>query len=120
VNRLEGSGTRVFLDRLLQEKGIDPSTVDGYEREVSSPWRVAAAVEEGSADVGMGTLAVARRFGLEFLPLRKEPIDLVIPWEVAESEAGKMLMDMVRSDAFRAAAASQERGEYVSPADGRA
>ena len=120
VNRQEGSGTRLFLDRLLQEKGIDPSTVDGYEREVSSPWRVAAAVEDGSADVGMGTLAVARRFGLEFLPLRKEPFDLVIPLEVAESEAGKMLMDTVRSDAFRAAAASLERGDFVGPANGRA
>ena len=117
INRQEGSGTRLFLDRLLQEKGIDPSTVDGYEREVSSPWGVAAAVEEGSADVGLGTLAVARRFGLDFLPLTMEPFDLVIPREVAESEYGRMLMDLVRSDAFRSAAASLERGDFERPVD---
>src|SRR5690606_4958815 len=72
INRQEGSGTRLFLDRLLRENGIDPSTVDGYDREVLSPWEVAAAVEEGSADVGLGTLALARRVGLDFLPLREE------------------------------------------------
>lgn len=112
VNRQEGSGTRLLLDRLLQEKGIDPSSVDGYEREVSSPYGVAAAVAEGAADVGLGTLAVARRFGLDFLPLRKEPFDLVIPLEVAESEAGRKLIETIRSDAFRGAASSLEGGDF--------
>ncbi|SFG03733.1 putative molybdopterin biosynthesis protein [Planifilum fulgidum] len=118
INRQEGSGTRLFLDRLLRENGIDPSTVDGYDREVLSPWEVAAAVEEGSADVGLGTPALARRFGLDFLPLRDDPFDLVIPLEVAESEAGRLLIELVRSDAFRAAAASLEKGGLERPADG--
>ena len=79
---------------------------------------VAAAVEEGSADVGLGTPALARRFGLDFLPLRDDPFDLVIPLEVAESEAGRLLIELVRYDAFRAAAAFLEKGGLERPADG--
>lgn len=108
VNRRRGSGTRLFLDRLLRERKIDPSAVDGYERQVSSPYGVAAAVAEGSADVGLGHLEAARRFGLDFLPLKDEPFDLVIPLEVEQSEAGRKLIETIRSDAFRKAAASLE------------
>jgi putative molybdopterin biosynthesis protein len=106
INRQEGSGTRLILDRLLRERGIDPSSVNGYARQVSSPYRVAAAVAEGSADVGLGTRPVAQKFGLDFLPLREAALDLAIPREVAQTEAGRRLMATIRSDAFRREVAS--------------
>ena len=63
INRQEGSGTRlIFPDRLLRERGIDPSSVNGYARQVLLLNRVAAAVAEGSADVGLGTRPVAQKF----------------------------------------------------------
>ena len=38
---------------------------------------MAAAVAAGRADCGLGVLAAARAFGLDFVPVAKEPYDLV-------------------------------------------
>ena len=63
-----------------------------------------------------GNAGAGEEVGLDFLPLRDDPFDLVIPLEVAESEAGRLLIELVRSDAFRAAAASLEKGGLERPA----
>ena len=77
VNRQRGAGTRVLLDHELARRGIDPVDVDGYRREESTHLAVAAAVASGRADAGLGILAAARAFGLDFVPVADEPYDLV-------------------------------------------
>jgi len=52
--------------------------VSGYSREEHTHLAVAAAVAAGRADTGMGILAAARAFGLGFVPVAKEPYDLVL------------------------------------------
>ena len=52
-----------------------PST--DYRREEHTHLAVAAAVAAGRADCGLGVLAAARAFGLDFVPVAKEPYDLV-------------------------------------------
>ncbi|MCX6689427.1 MAG: molybdopterin biosynthesis protein, partial [Methanoregula sp.] len=49
INRQRGSGTRMLLDHELHKKGIDPSTIRGYEREVTTHLAVALAVKSGEA-----------------------------------------------------------------------
>jgi len=78
VNRQRGAGTRALLDHELARRGIDPAGVSGYSREEHTHLAVAAAVAAGRADTGMGILAAARAFGLGFVPVAKEPYDLVL------------------------------------------
>ena len=52
--------------------------IDGYEREEHTHLAVAAAVAAGRADAGLGVLAAARAFGLDFVPVAREPYDLVV------------------------------------------
>ena len=94
VNRQRGAGTRVLLDHELARLGISPEAVVGYEREEHTHLAVAAAVAAGRADCGLGVLAAARAFGLDFVPVAHEPYDLVFEpdpildplWTLLESE----------------------------------
>lgn len=72
VNRQRGSGTRLLLDTLLEEAGIDTDRIDGYATEEFTHAAVAAYVASGMADVGMGVEPPAREFKLEFLPVAAE------------------------------------------------
>ena len=78
VNRQRGAGTRVLLDHELGRRGISPDAVDGYAREEPTHLAVAAAVAAGRADAGLGIMAAARAFGLDFVPVTREPYDLVV------------------------------------------
>jgi len=98
VNRQRGAGTRVLLDHELSRAGIDTASVDGYEREEPTHLAVAAAVAAGRADAGLGVLAAARAFGLDFVPVAREPFDLVMmPGEPAVAP----LLELMGDDDFR-------------------
>ena len=101
VNRQAGSGTRVLLDYHLQRLGLDPAQIQGYQREEHSHLAVAAAVAHGAADVGLGILAAARALDLDFIPLFREPYDLVMPRAHYESDLLAPLLDLIHSDHFR-------------------
>jgi len=74
VNRNQGSGTRILIDRLLA--GVQPP---GYAVQARSHNAVAAAVAQGRADWGVAVRWVAERSGLGFLPLEDEQYDFVVP-----------------------------------------
>jgi putative molybdopterin biosynthesis protein len=102
VNRQRGAGTRVLLDHVLSQRGIDPGAIDGYAREEHTHLAVAAAVAADRADCGLGVLAAARAFGLDFVPVAKEPYDLVLERTSLESELLAPLWELLESSAFRA------------------
>jgi putative molybdopterin biosynthesis protein len=101
INRQSGAGTRVLLDAELVNLEIGGEQVDGYSREVFTHLAVAAVVESGAADVGLGILAAARARGLDFVPLAMERYDLVMRPEVWESHLGEALRLALESDGFR-------------------
>jgi molybdate transport repressor ModE-like protein len=72
VNRQRGSGTRLLLDQLLAQRGVDAGAIRGYGTEEFTHPAVAATVAAGRADAGFGVQAAASRFGLDFIPLRRE------------------------------------------------
>jgi len=102
VNRQRGAGTRVLLDHELAGLGIDPRDIDGYAREEHTHLAVAAAVAADRADCGLGVLAAARAFELDFVPVAKEPYDLVLERESLESELLAPLWELLASEEFRA------------------
>ncbi|MGD9529886.1 MAG: substrate-binding domain-containing protein, partial [Pseudonocardia sp.] len=102
VNRQRGAGTRVLLDHELSRRGLDPAQVSGYTREEHTHLAVAAAVAAGRADAGMGILAAARAFGLDFVPVAREPYDLVLRSELVDDELLAPLWALLARADFRA------------------
>lgn len=74
VNRNQGSGTRVLIDRLLG--GAKPR---GYAVQPRNHNAVAAAVLQNRADWGMTLDTIARNAGLGFLPVQAERYDFITP-----------------------------------------
>jgi putative molybdopterin biosynthesis protein len=110
VNRQRGAGTRVLLDYELARANIDPATIDGYAREEPTHLAVAAAIAAERADCGMGVRAAARAFGLDFVPITREPYDLVLERETLEHPLLEPLWQLLGSTAFRSAV--EELGGY--------
>jgi putative molybdopterin biosynthesis protein len=118
VNRQRGAGTRVLLDHELARRGIEPGDVDGYEREEPTHLAVAAAVAAGRADAGLGVMSAARAFGLGFVPVAREPFDLVMaPGEPAVAPLLALLEDaeFKRQVEAMGGYSTAETGRRVSP-----
>lgn len=75
VNRNQGAGTRVLIDRLLS--GTRPQ---GYWNQPNSHNAVAAAVAQGRADWGVAIRPAAEALGLAFLPVAEEHYDFAV-WQ---------------------------------------
>jgi len=117
VNRQRGAGTRVLLDHELAVLGITPADVDGYAREEPTHLAVAAAVAAGRGDAGLGILAAARAFGLGFVPVTREPYDLVVAAEAMDGPLLAPLWALLQSDRFQAAVT--DLGGYSAKEMGR-
>lgn len=102
VNRQPGSGTRILLDHHLNQAGIDPARVRGYEYEEYTHMAVAAAMLTGTTDCGLGIFAAARALELDFVPLALERYDLVIPQRHLDDPRVQALLELVRGQEFKA------------------
>ncbi|MGH3822478.1 MAG: molybdopterin biosynthesis protein, partial [Pseudonocardiaceae bacterium] len=100
VNRQRDAGTRVLLDHELRRQKIEPGEVTGYRREERTHLGVAAAVAAGRADAGLGILAAARLHGLEFVPVAREPYDLVLTRESYDSALLAPLWSLLADQTF--------------------
>ncbi|MBI9043914.1 MAG: GntR family transcriptional regulator [Anaerolineaceae bacterium] len=117
VNRQTGSGTRVWIDAILNDKKIDAKKIKGYEIEVSTHSQVAKAVAEGKANVGIGLQASANLYGLSFSCLREERYDLVILKNKLVFEPVKNLISILQEKTTREAINSI--GGYLSEDTGK-
>jgi putative molybdopterin biosynthesis protein len=98
VNRNQGAGTRILIDRLLGD--IRP---DGYWNQPRSHNAVAAAVAQHRADWGMTIAPVAHASGLGFIPLTEEHYDFALVSSRKERPAVRAFVDALASEASRAA-----------------
>ncbi len=101
INRQRGSGTRFLLDYHLEQLGVAPDGVQGYDREEYTHLLVAAAVASGRATCGLGIRAAAEALDLDFVPLFNERYDLVIPRVHYSSEKLAPLLELLHDDSFR-------------------
>lgn len=78
VLRQAEAGSRILLDYLLAREKL---TLTHLARETSmalSETDLGLAIVEGRGDVGLGLRAVAKQYGLDFVPLHREQFDLVM------------------------------------------
>lgn len=101
VNRQKGSGTRMLLDHHLAQRGIDPASIPGYEREATTHLAVALAVRTGEADAGMGVYSAAKALGLAFVPVATERYELAMHREMLDDPRIAALVETVSSEAFK-------------------
>ncbi|WP_213697941.1 molybdopterin biosynthesis protein [Acetomicrobium sp.] len=100
VNRQPGAGTRVLLDSLLREEGIESASVKGYEDQTMTHLDASCRVAWGMADVALGIKFAADALGLDFIPITEEPYELVIPEEELTHPGIEALIDSVSDSKF--------------------
>lgn len=96
VNRNQGSGTRILIDRLLA--GSRPS---GYANQPTSHNAVAAAVAQGRADWGLAIASVASALDLGFVPYQEEHYDFVVPKSRRTRAAVQAFIALLNEEATR-------------------
>ncbi len=97
VNRNQGAGTRILIDRLL-----GAARPNGYWNQPRSHNAVAAAVAQGRADWGVAIAPVAGAYGLGFTPLGEEHYDFAIPLARREEPAVKSFIEtLAREDVLQ-------------------
>lgn len=104
VNRQRGSGTRLLIDQLLSDASVAPTAIRGYETEEFTHLAVAATVAAGSADAAFGLKAAAHRFGLDFVPVRRELYWLALRSRLLDSLAVQALCRGLAGEPLRRAA----------------
>lgn len=107
VNRQPGSGTRLLMDHLLAERGVEAARIRGYaDAPEDSHVAVAAAVASGVGDVGLGIESAARQFGLDFIPLIDEDYFLVCLKDALDHPAVRKLRQALEGPAWAQALAA--------------
>ena len=109
VNRALGTGTRLVLDELLAQNGLQASDVNGYEHTEPAHTAVAQAIASGAADVGLGIELAARGKGLDFVPLVQENYHLVCLKSALEEPAIVALLAVLKSPRWQAQLACNRR-----------
>jgi molybdate transport repressor ModE-like protein len=102
INRQRGSGTRFLLDCLLEQAGVAPDRIVGYEHGEYTHAAVAAFVGSGMADVAFGLELPARQFKLDFLPLARERYFVVARKDALEGPLVARALEILRSPEFHA------------------
>lgn len=92
VNRNQGAGTRILIDRLLGE-----ARPDGYWNQPRSHNAVAAAVAQNRADWGMTIAPVAHAAGLGFIPFAEEHYDFALVTARKQRPAVRAFLDALAS-----------------------
>jgi molybdate transport repressor ModE-like protein len=100
VNRQRGSGTRLLIDRMIAEEGLEALDLDGYQTEEFTHSAVAATVASGGADVGFGLRAAAAEYQLAFVPLVRERYFLAVRAQDLENAPLRRLLETLRGPAF--------------------
>ena len=123
VNRPEGTGTRLLLDGELKKAGINKDAIDGYNRIVEKHLDLGIEILSGRADAGPGIRTVAELLGLDFISLRWERFDLIMPKDRFFDKGIQLFLGLLRNQSFKDLAHSLPgydinlTGEMVYPQD---
>lgn len=103
ANRERGCGSRVLLDEMLAEHGIDRRALAGYDRAHASALTTAALVVRGAADACVGSERTFHQVeGVDFLPLQVEWLDVALSLETeACSRVADAVCRLVNARPFR-------------------
>ncbi|OAG26982.1 helix-turn-helix transcriptional regulator [Thermodesulfatator autotrophicus] len=102
--RPEGTGTRILLEHELQKIGFSSKDLEGEE--YNSHLEVGLAIFTGKAQAGIAIKAVANLLGLDFIPVKQERYDLLIPKEFFFQENVQFFLALLQGDEFKDLASS--------------
>ncbi|MEO8306299.1 MAG: substrate-binding domain-containing protein [Betaproteobacteria bacterium] len=100
INRQRGSGTRLLIDQMIADEGIDARSLAGYGKEEFTHPAVAATVASGGADAGFGLRAAAAEYDLAFVPLVRERYYLAVRAKDLAAPPVARLIGLLRRPAF--------------------
>jgi molybdate transport repressor ModE-like protein len=100
VNRQAGSGTRMLLEMMLQEAGIAPESINGYNSTEFTHSAVAAYIASGMGDVGLGVRPAAARFGLDFIELARERYFFALRRDALDEPLMRQLVGILQKDVY--------------------
>ncbi|SFH32076.1 DNA binding domain-containing protein, excisionase family [Palleronia marisminoris] len=103
VPRQPGSGTDTLFRNLAAREGLDRSSLDVAEVARTEDEAV-ETVRRGEADAAFGLEAVAKSYGLDFVPIVEEEFALIVDRKAWFEPPMQTLMTFFASDAFRARA----------------
>lgn len=106
VNRERGAALRILLDHHLENSGILPASIRGYDREVASHMEGARMVAHDLADAALGLRIVAHACRLDFIPIESVRCDLVVPRDLLDHPGVKILLDTLQTRLFHEELAS--------------
>jgi putative molybdopterin biosynthesis protein len=95
VARQEGAGSQRFLREIVAEHRLDPASRRTTARAYSER-DAASAIATGQAEVAPGVRAAAGEFGLDFLSLGWEALDLAMPRGIYFRTLFRTLLDTLR------------------------
>ncbi|MEK9721029.1 MAG: helix-turn-helix transcriptional regulator [Quisquiliibacterium sp.] len=98
--RQPGAGSQLLLARLARQEGISLTALRPAGPLFSSETDVAQAVANGFADGGFAIRAAAAQYGLEFLPLAWESVELALWRRTAFEAPMQTLLALTRSRRF--------------------
>ena len=101
VNRPEGTGTRLLLDRELEKAGLEGTKIEGYRQEFRSHLDVAMEVLSGRADAAPAINPVAGLLDLDFVPLRWERYDLLVSKKHFFEQGAQLFLGLLHEPKFR-------------------
>jgi len=113
ANRVKGCGARVLLDEKLRAMEARTDVIEGYGRRYKVGTTAARSVAGGVADVAIGTERDMHGIsGLQFIPMQKEWIDLVVR-KAPESRAGiKRIKELLADEDLRRDIAALKPCDY--------
>ena len=100
VNRQQGSGTRLLVERMLAEQRVAPGSLRGYASEEFTHPAVAATVASGAADAGFGLRAAAAELRLAFVPCVRERYYVAVRAAAIATPAVARLIEVLDSALF--------------------
>jgi len=110
VERQPESGSQILFEQLLEREGVAHKALARLAKPALSESDLALAIAERKADAGLAIRAVARQYGLDFLPLARERYDLVMRRRDYFEPTMQTLLAFTRNERFRTRAA--EMGGY--------
>jgi len=110
ARRQQGAGAQLLLASLLEREAVPLSAMIMAEGVCATGQDLALAVRTGRADCGIASRAIATAFGLEFLPLVWEHVDLAMRRRSYFEPATQALLGWMRGPQM--AARARELGGY--------
>jgi molybdate transport repressor ModE-like protein len=100
VNRQAGSGTRMLFEMMLEDAGLAPDAINGYNSAEFTHSAVAAYIASGMGDVGLGVRPAAARFGLDFLPVARERYFFALRSDALDEPLMRQLVGILQQAAY--------------------